>query len=1156
MLEFILGKSGSGKTFCCFQQIKMRLENNQDDSPLLLITPDHMTFTTSQDLLKNLPHHASMRCYVSGFRYFAWLLARERREMKSTQTISQLGKQLLLKKILHEKHDHLVSFQKNSLKRGFAQKMIQTIDELKLYDTTPKKLQTLIDRNEMPNDFLQSKMKDITFLYETFLQKTEHLFEDNYDRMMSLSENILTSKFLEGAEIWIDGFTSFPPVLRKVIENFLKRVETVHITLPMEKEPDEFKQGSPSLFYDSKREFFELKKIAERNNIPYEVLQEKNLPRFSKNKTLAEIEEKLFTFQFQKSSEEVQGLELTEAANVPLEITSVCQKIIYLVREEKFRYRDIGVLIRDKETYLQQIEFAFADYGIPFFTDEKSAGVYHPLSELLRSSLEVVQDNFSYESVFQCVKTNFFGIEQDDIDRLENYVLEFGIRGAKKWNSVWQKVPQNLRSATNPEEFLDKINSIREKVFVPLSHLQSHLKTKSTVKNYSLAIFDFFEELHVPQTLQQWKTQAENNKEFVEAIEHKKIWDCICGLFDELLKVSEIDATENISAKEFAELLSDGLDSLQIAFIPQKLDAVTLASFDQNSLQNTKAIFIVGVNDGVMPQRKESSGVLTDNEKEILQKKQINLAPNNLEESFHESYLLYHAFTLATEYLHLSWSLSDTAGEKMSPSSLIERLKKIFPDEKNKPVINSVSNQNLQNISLKTISKGDLHQLPFVWKYLSVEKQKVFENWKYLQDWVKQYDKIYFEKLKQAALKKNESKQLPKKIALQLFAPHNKLRSSVTQMEQFNGCPFAYFSRYGLKLKPRAKYEFRSLELGNLLHKVAQEFGQHLKASKKQWSDVNEDECLDLCKKFIKNNLNDFDILESDESYKNLLQRITDTAVSSFLSLISFHDGFEKFEPTYFEKEFIFDPEDKDSFLELSGKIDRVDLAPFNGKTFYLVFDYKSSEKQLHLNEIEEGLQLQLVTYVLVMDKELKNQNGTVAGMLYCRLHNQTASPKKILSFDENKKEETKAELRKNFQLAGWVEHSENAEKPKKSKTAKQNETVQDAEKNKNIVNEKLIQIAKMSTEFKTLYTAKDLEKIKTTVKEKLIESGTRILSGEIQIAPYQHKKKTACDYCEYKNFCGFNEDFGNTYRRLGTAKSLNSSKESQNKNNSEEAAK
>src|SRR5699024_7713778 len=79
----------------------------------------------------------------------------------------------------------------------------------------------------------------------------------------------------------------------------------------------------------------------------------------------------------------------------------------------------------------------FEDYEIPAFLDHARTMLHHPLLELVRSSLDAMRQNWRYDAVFRCVKTDLFmPFDEEDVDtyrekmdRLENYVLAHGIRG-------------------------------------------------------------------------------------------------------------------------------------------------------------------------------------------------------------------------------------------------------------------------------------------------------------------------------------------------------------------------------------------------------------------------------------------------------------------------------------------------------------------------------------------------------------------------------------------------------------------------------------------------------------------------------------------------------------------------------------------------------
>ena len=87
------------------------------------------------------------------------------------------------------------------------------------------------------------------------------------------------------------------------------------------------------------------------------------------------------------------------------EIEGVARNIRRLVHEENYRYRDIALFMRNGQDYHELIETIFQDYEIPYFIDQKRTMLHHPLVELIRSVLEIINGNWRYEPVFRAIKT-------------------------------------------------------------------------------------------------------------------------------------------------------------------------------------------------------------------------------------------------------------------------------------------------------------------------------------------------------------------------------------------------------------------------------------------------------------------------------------------------------------------------------------------------------------------------------------------------------------------------------------------------------------------------------------------------------------------------------------------------------------------------------
>lgn len=195
--------------------------------------------------------------------------------------------------------------------------------------------------------------------------------------------------------------------------------------------------------------------------------------------------------------------------------------------------------------------------------------------------------------------------------------------------------------------------------------------------------------------------------------------------------------------------------------------------------------------------------------------------------------------------------------------------------------------------------------------------------------------------------------------------------------------------------------------------------------------------------------------------------------------------------------------------VEIVGKIDRLDVAENENAKYIRIIDYKSSEKNIDLNELISGTQIQLITYLdsVVSEKE----NKLPAGMLYFKMIDP------IIKSDKNKTEEKiKEELKKKFKMTGMVLADINIIK-KMDKTLEKGAS--------NSVPVYLDKDGNISNSRSNVVTKETFTAMQKTAEKIIKQIAKEILSGNIDIKPiYNKKTKTdACKYCEYKTICRFN---------------------------------
>lgn len=1146
-LDFIIGTAGTGKTAAVLQAMQEKCAAEPLGTPLILLTPEHMTYKLERELASRLKANGAgfMRAHVFGFRRFARQVLLE--TGGALPRISDVGRRLLLRRLLvtHSRAHDLSVFARAARQRGFTATLSDAIKELKSYRLDTALLRRAGEELGDTSSRLAGKLSELATLADEFGAAMAGRTSDAEDMMRLLAERLPGSRLMPGAEVWLDGFIFFNPQELAVVAALLQSAASVHITLPMAGAsladgrvnialPENM--AETGLFNRSYRTHAQLMRLLQELSPGAQstVTLLTGNKRAATGSALALVERALFTRE-SVTSDDATGLRLVEAANPRLEVETVAADILRLVREEGYRYHDIGVLVRDGDSYNAAIELVFAGAGIPCYHDSHRPSVHHPLAELLRSALEVVARGWRYETVFRALRTGFFALVPEDIDRLENYVLEFGIRGRRRWTQA-EPWSWHRRYALDDDgaaidettaERLAYIDGLRTQAMQPLAALEDAIRAAASVRELAAAVYEFFTALEVPQHLTDLMRIAEGEGRLADAAEHRQVWAAIVELLDQLVEVSGEDS---MPLADFTAIVGDGLDALELALIPPGLDYVTIAAFDQNSLDNTRAIYILGANTGSMPRRTSEQGLFTDADRlhldTVLKKiggASLEISRGAAERSFGEKFLMYRAFTEAREYLWVSYALADGSGAGLTASPVVRRLQAIFP------ALTEVG-ESFISIPLETVERTDSLQLAAPRPALSGlaaalrgqrERGEMPEFWRDVYNWALGEESLRRPlTLALAGLFATaRDSELPEELARAIYLRGKNIRGSVTQFESFHRCPFAHFAAYGLRLQERRSYQLGKNDLGQLLHEVLREYGECVKSDYAgRWQDVPEERRPELCRELVERIAPRLqsEILLSRSDYQHRIARIGQTAAQTVEQLTAWA-ALSEFQPAYLEEGFGHAGDRVDLAplplgdgysLSFKGQIDRLDVQ-LDG-SYFLIVDYKSGTAAINLFEVYYGLKLQLLVYAMV-GRELLRQQGEErlpAGLLYSFLKNPVIGSDTRLAPEALQKKITDK-----LKMPGWVladveviraiDASQAHIKAKLNK----NDTISKSAKN-------------------AVRTADEFALLLGYVDYILRDTGRRILAGEIAARPYRTRRggseQTACTYCRFGDVCGF----------------------------------
>ncbi|MDP4096996.1 helicase-exonuclease AddAB subunit AddB [Paenibacillus sp. P96] len=1145
-LRFLIGRSGSGKTTRIHQEIIGKLKEQPQGRPLILLVPEQATFHTEHALLSSAEIKGTVRAQVLGFRRLAYRIMQETGGTALTP-VTEEGKKMLLYKIVRRRREELQVFRDSGDQLGFVDRLNALFTEFKRYGENPASLPEQLERiqAEQGSPILNSKIQDILTLYRDFEQELAPLYLDGEDTMMRLASQLPHSSWLDGADVWLDGYRGFTPQEYKVIEQLLLSSSslTVSLTLNREYEAEQLPHEL-DLFHPTASVYVKLKGIARELGVDVrtDVLQPEILPRFASSPELAHLEAGFGQRRVWASLEPPAGIELHAAADRRAEVEGAIREMRRLAREEGVRYRDMAVFVRNPADYEHLLEPLFTKYEVPLFIDQKRDILHHPLVEFVRAALDIVRRHWRYEDVFRAVKTDLLlpsdgHVTRDCMDELENYALACGIQGSR-WTDgrPWRAVP-NLSLEMNEtervkarDETLERMERCRAVVVAPLYAFAKRLSKAKTAREQCEAVYRLLEDADIGRKLDRMILHSEKHGEPERAREHSQIWDAVLELLDQM---NEMVGEEKLPVELFAGMLETGLAEYRLALIPPALDQVLVGSVDRTRVSGIQYAFLLGVNEGVMPAVPQEEGVLSEQERSRLAEQGIALAPDVTRRLLDERFLAYTAMTSAGRKLWVSYPVADEEGKPLLPSEYIRHLRLMFKGLKEKPL----TSQPLPGADWTAQSEYALHA-PTALSQLVVQLRQwlrgadIAEPWWEVYNWYAGSSGGEYVKLKRlltSLFYENRAEPLQRETSRSLYG--TRLRTSVSRMERFVACPFSHFASHGLKLKERQTYKLKAPDIGQLFHAALGSMALHLKESNRSWGSLSPEQCRQEAEATVDRLAPRLqgEILLSSKRYGYIFRKLKDI-VSRASLILGEHARRGSFEPLGLELDFgpgkeipplTFELENG-VVMEVIGRIDRVDVAEGEEGLLLRVIDYKSSHKDLKLHEVYYGLALQMLTYLdvlLTSAEEWLGEPAYPAGTLYFHVHNPL-----LQSANGMSPEQAQQELLKKFKMKGLLLADRDVI------------TKMDVELDKG--HSAILPVAvKADGGFYSsaaVASPQQWQSLLSAVRSNIRTIGTRMTEGEVDIVPYRIQQETACDFCSYRSVCQFDDSLdGSKFKHL-----------------------
>ncbi len=1091
-LKFVFGPSGSGKSSYLYQHVIQESMKYPERNYIVLV-PEQFTMQTQKDLVMMHERKGIMNIDVLSFARLAYRVFEETGG-GGLPVLDDEGKNLILQKIAGDYESELKMLGGHMKKQGYISEVKSVISEFTQYDIGEDEIERVME-SAGESSRLYYKLADIRLLYRGFTDYLREKYITKEELLDVLSREVEKSERLKNSTVVLDGFTGFTPVQDRLLGELMRHCREVIVTVTMDRRENPYVYEHPyQLFALSKQMVTSLLQIAKQNKIPVEEPVElyDHVPwRFKEQEALAFLEKHLFRYGAGAYEKEQEQVKLHLAKNPREEAYAVAEQVRRMMREDGYRLRDIGVIVSDMDVYADHLKQAFIKYDIPFFMDHKRSILLNSFVEYIRSVLHMAEQSFSYESVFRFLRTNLAGFTYEEIDELENYVIGLGIKGYKHWQEKWTR---KLRGMA--QEDLDKMNHYRRQLVEKVDGLIYVLRQRrKTVADITRAIYEFMVQENLQVRLAEQEELFKAKGELALAREYAQIYRIVIELFD---KFVELLGDEQVSLSEYCKLLDAGLEEARVGVIPPEVDQVVIGDMQRTRLKDIKALLFAGANDVYLPGALLRTGLLSELDREKFAREKLTLSAGGKEKAYVQKFYLYLNLTKPSEKLDIYYSKVSADGKSVRPSYLIQELQKLFPKLKVRDEERYLKEQELtENIGFDRMIRE------FVQK-----RHETDGAWCELYNWYKKNPKWQekVERFLEAGYYRKPLDALTEEAAKRLYG--EEFETSITRMERFAVCAFSHFLTYGLGLREREEYDFQAADLGNVCHRALERFSYKVEREAGDWLKLTEEKRKQYVEESVEEAIADYgnSILYSSSRNAYLIvrmKRMLEKTVWALTKQLAAGD----FKPSAYELRFA------------NGKIDRVDTCEDGDCVYVKVIDYKTGSKSFDVTALYHGLQLQLMVYMdaalQLEQKKHPEKEILPAGVFYYRIQDPL--------IDRPKEGEEQESILKELKPDGMIslekevlEHLDHCMVGESS--------VIPVKYNKN---------GSLSKSSKAA-SAQDFYLMMKYAVNKVEEIRQKILSGDVKVNPYRRGTETSCDYCSYRQICGFDTKMeGYRYREI-----------------------
>ncbi len=1059
---------------------------------------------------------------IIGFRRFGYRVFEEAC-IPADRVLDEYEKSILIRAAAGSVRRELGLY-KNSLdKVGFTQELKSLFSEFMQFGIEKEDLEkaTVALEKAGGSDERVQKWKDILRIYtafrETAARAGDGSLAEERDRVLAelLFGNTPLS-LVDGATFVFDDFRGFTPDQFRILQGLAKRAERMIFTLLVE--PQLLNSGEKVAPYDRFHQSYETwRRLTQHcGELQMKAFHRTDKTRAYRAPEIAHIEEFGFDFPGKPyKGEQTGAFEIWRCADPEEELKVILEDMAGGVKAGK-RYRDFAVIAGNAEEIHGLAEREFRLYDTPVFMDLRRKGENNPFTDALMRLLLIAERDFDYESVFGFLKTGILTPEEsEDFLVLENEVIRRGIRGKRLWGK------EGLFDAPVAEHARKYFwEAVGEGVLTLVGKSTAGALAEAVLKLIDSPALDFA-----------GKTAA-----MAEEMRRKErpadylLYSSFYGKLRELIeKTGRILGAEEMEIGEFRDILMAGIPELRISVIPPTLDAVLMGDPSRTRPEEVDTLYLMEMNEGILPSGRKLQPILNETDRKLLSKELESsgkyLAPDDEMRSAEEMLSIYRMMARPANRLVLLYSRQDRAGNDREPSGLINRLLRLFPDM----------------TALEKKAEGGVSRRA---------DAPVFSKW--LRDRYEKKNETADERLLDYLLYPKAAEEVGEKL-LPALDYSNKgavlsqevmrnlpITISVSQLEKYAACPYAFFLQYILRLSERREHAFSQLDVGNILHRTLELCGREMQEQYgNDWNGQTDSQLRQMAernleKAFSEDGRYDRDI--ADGKMQNDRREMQLLAEESILALRE-HIRAGSLLPEYFEQAFtasffVKRPDDSPLEICINGKIDRADLWEEDDKIYVRILDYKTGNQEFVPQDLMTGTAIQLPAYTDIvcgiLEEQFPGKTIVPVGMYYARLDRpvmDTPGPTAVKAAGGDRALAAKRQLQKALRLRGLVNDSPEEEE------ADDRFRILEIQEREAVTQDRRMQTGKVlpldvnkdgvPDDKSAVVGTEGVRNCMGFGSLRMRELTEDILSGSMKKSPLTtEKQKSPCDYCRFGRVC------------------------------------